>query len=117
VGTNDISSPSNGTNIAVIGAYQHPQYNGINDVTLLHLATAVPSNVHPITLSGPSDDDLEANGHAVTVSGWGDTTPIVGGGLLTSTDLRSVDLKIVTASSATRSTPRTRPRSSARAPR
>ena len=93
VGTNDISDGS-GTRIAVSRVSVHPDYaDSTHDAAVLELASSAP--VTPIALAAEGEDALEADGTTVTVAGWGDTTPVVGGGLLTSSTLREVDLQVV----------------------
>jgi secreted trypsin-like serine protease len=93
VGTNDIGDGS-GTRIAVSRVSVHPAYaDSTHDVAVLELAAAAP--VAPIALAAEGDDALEADGTTVTVAGWGDQTPLAGGGLLTSSTLREVDLQVV----------------------
>lgn len=95
VGTLDNSNGS-GQRLNVSQVFVHPQYDAgasTHDAALLKLAGT--TTVAPIALATADDDRLEADGAPVTVTGWGDQTPIVGGGLLTTNKLRSVDLKVV----------------------
>lgn len=95
VGTVDNSNGS-GERRAVAEVRVHPEYDAdasTSDVALLRLAT--PTSVAPIALATAADDALEADGAPVTVTGWGDQTPLAGGGLLTTSKLRQVDLAIV----------------------
>jgi trypsin len=95
VGTNN-NGDGSGTRIPLTQAIVHPAYaNSTHDVALLHLASAVPAAVKPITLALEGNDALEAAGTAVTVAGWGDQTPLAGGGLLVSSTLREVQLNVV----------------------
>lgn len=99
VGTLNNSNGS-GTRIAVEQVQVHPDYrNSTHDVAVLRLAAAVPSSVTPLALAQEGDDRLEAGGTTVTVTGWGDQTPLLGGGLLTSSTLREVNLQVVADSS------------------
>ncbi|MCW2667793.1 MAG: tryptase-like [Frankiales bacterium] len=95
VGTVDNGNGS-GERLAVSEVLVHPQYDAdasTHDVALLRLngATSVP----PIALATASDDALEADGTLVKVTGWGDRTPLAGGGLLTTPRLQEVDLSVV----------------------
>jgi secreted trypsin-like serine protease len=87
-------SNGSGQTIAVDQKIVHPSYDSgavTNDAALLHLAT---TTLQPaITLATAADDDLEADGHPVTVAGWGDITPTLG--LLASSTLREVGLNVV----------------------
>jgi trypsin len=95
VGTLNNSNGS-GTRIAVSAVSVHPDYaNSTHDVAVLKLASAVPAGVTPIALAAEGDDALEVAGTTVTVAGWGDQTPLAGGGLITSSTLREVDLQVV----------------------
>ncbi len=98
VGTVD-NSDGSGERIGVSQVLVHPQYDAdasTHDVALLRLARA--TSVPPIALATASDDALEAAGKTVTVTGWGDRTPLVGGGLLTTNRLQQVDLSTVSDS-------------------
>jgi trypsin len=93
VGTNDLGDGS-GTRIAVTRVSVHPDYaDSTHDAAVLELASPAP--VAPIELALEGDDALEAAGTPVTVAGWGDQTPLAGGGLLTSSTLREVELDVV----------------------
>lgn len=93
VGTNNNSNGS-GTRIPVSQVFVHPAYaNSTHDAALLKLAAPAP--VAPIALSTEGNDTLEAGGTTVTVAGWGDQTPLAGGGLLSSSTLREVNLNVV----------------------
>lgn len=95
VGTVDNSNGS-GERRAVAEVLVHPAYDAnasTSDVALLRLAA--PTSVVPIALATAADDALEADDAPVKVTGWGDQTPLAGGGLLTTNRLREVDLAIV----------------------
>ena len=95
VGTIDNSNGS-GQRLPVEQVLVHPSYDPdatTHDAALLRLAGT--TSVTPIALATAADDDLEADGTPVTVTGWGDQTPIAGGGLLTTNRLREVDLRVV----------------------
>jgi len=95
VGTTDNSNGS-GQRLPVADVIVHPSYDPrsmTHDAALLRLSGT--TSVTPIALAGSADDDLEADGAPVTVTGWGDQTPIAGGGLLTTNKLRKVDLRVV----------------------
>ena len=95
VGTVD-NSDGSGERRAVQQVLVHPAYDAeasTSDVALLRLAS--PTTVAPIVLATAADDALEAPGAPVTVTGWGDQTPLAGGGLLTTNRLREVDLSVV----------------------
>jgi secreted trypsin-like serine protease len=88
------SRSSGGVVIPVDGKVVHPQFDGVNftnDAGLLHLAANAP--VTPVTLAGPGDDNLEADGASATLVGWGDITPTLG--LLASETLRQASVNIV----------------------
>ena len=95
VGTNNNSNGS-GTRIAVSQVVVHPNYgsNSVFDAALLRLASSVPPNVTPITLSGAANDNLEAHGAPVTVAGWGDMNPATLG-LLAGPTLLEAQLNVV----------------------
>ena len=95
VGTVDNSNGS-GERRQVAEVLVHPRYDArrsTSDVALLRLAS--PTSVAPIALATAADDKLEAHGAPVTVTGWGDRTPLAGGGLLTTNRLQEVDLNVV----------------------
>ncbi len=94
VGSNN--NASGGTVIDVDLAKRHPDFDGSwHDVALLRLASAVPANVAKITLSNaPANDNLENNGTAVVVAGWGDFNPLTMG-LLASSTLNEATLNVV----------------------
>ena len=95
VGTVD-NSDGSGERRQVAEVLVHPAYDAdanTSDVALLRLAA--PTSVAPIALSTAADDALEADGAPVTVTGWGDRTPLAGGGLLTTNRLQEVDLSVV----------------------
>ena len=94
-GTVDNSNGS-GQRRAVSQVLVHPDYDAdasTSDVALLRLAS--PVSVQPIALATAKDNALEADGAPVTVTGWGDRTPLAGGGLLTTNRLQEVDLSVV----------------------
>jgi secreted trypsin-like serine protease len=89
---------SGGQLLGVDQAIQHPNFDGsafTNDAGLLHLVGN--ANVQPVALSGSGDDDLEADGAAATLAGWGDITPTLG--LLAPAQLRRASVNIVGDSS------------------
>ena len=91
VGTNRLGNGS-GTTIAVAEVRVHPAYaDSTHDVALLRLAT--PTSVTPIRVAGAADDDLEAAGAPVKVTGWGDTLPTLG--LFSTSTLQEADLQVV----------------------
>lgn len=95
VGTVDNSNGS-GQRLPVAEVRVHPRYDAdasTFDAALLRLSGT--TSVTPIALSGAGDEALEADGAAVKVTGWGDRTPIAGGGLLTTNRLQEVDLSVV----------------------
>lgn len=94
VGSTDYTT---GTKIPVTSVTVHPDYedDASADVAVLRLASAVPASVTPITLSGPSDDDLEAPGSPAVVAGWGSQTPLIGQVPPLDTDLYEVELTVV----------------------
>ena len=95
MGTVD-NSDGSGERRQVAEVLVHPAYDAeasTSDVALLRLAS--PTTVAPIALATAADDALEAAGAPVTVTGWGDQTPLAGGGLLTTNRLREVDLSVV----------------------
>jgi trypsin len=90
------NSDGSGQRLQVAEVRVHPAYDAqatTSDVALLRLAA--PTTVAPIALATASDDPLEADGTPVKVTGWGDRTPLVGGGLLTTSRLQEVDLAVV----------------------
>jgi trypsin len=95
LGTTDNSNGS-GQRLPVSQVIVHPSYDPdamTHDAALLRLNGT--TSVAPIALAGSADDDLEAGGTPVKVTGWGDQTPIAGGGLLTTNRMRQVDLRVV----------------------
>jgi hypothetical protein len=68
---------SGGTTAPVDEVVRHPNYDGtstpINDLTLLHLATAVPQEPLPLIGSGSADRALWSAGAQATIIGWGKT--------------------------------------------
>jgi trypsin len=94
-GRTNLSDTSKGQVIKVDRVYVNPQYaNSAHDSALLHLSTATTSPA--IALAGAADDNLEAAGTPVTVTGWGDQTPTLG---LNSTNaMRKVALNVVSDS-------------------
>ena len=95
VGTVD-NGDGSGERRQVAEVLVHPAYDpqaSTSDVALLRLAS--PTSVAPIALATAADDALEADGAPVTVTGWGDRTPLLGGGLLTTNRLQEVDLAVV----------------------
>jgi trypsin len=90
------NSDGSGERREVAEVLVHPSYDSkamSSDVALLRLAA--PTSVAPVALSTAADDALESDGAPVTVTGWGDRTPLAGGGLLTTSRLQEADLKIV----------------------
>lgn len=95
VGTVD-NSDGSGQRLPVSQVLVHPRYDAAAstfDAALLRLSGT--TSVAPIALATAADDALEADGTTVKVTGWGDQTPIAGGGLLTTNRLREVDLQVV----------------------
>lgn len=95
VGTVD-NSDGSGQRLPVAQVLVHPEYDAdafTHDAALLRLSGA--TSVTPIALATAADDALEADGTPVTVTGWGDQTPLAGGGLLTTNRLREVELEVV----------------------
>jgi trypsin len=95
VGTTN-NSDGSGTRIPVTEVRVHPLYasDSVFDAALLRLASSVPAGVSPITLSELANDNLEANGAAVTVAGWGDNNPATMG-LLAGPTLKEASLNVV----------------------
>lgn len=91
VGTNDLNA--GGQRIAVSQVHVHPNYDGDHDVALLRLASATAAA--PIRIPTVGEDGFEVDGAPVTVAGWGDRTPLLGGGLLTTSQLQAVQLAVV----------------------
>lgn len=91
----DLSNASDGEVIAVSEVRIHPDYDRTNanenDVALLALAR--PSVAAPIRLSGAGDDDLEADGAPVRVTGWGDQIGLLG--FASTNRLQQADLNVV----------------------
>lgn len=91
-GRPDLSDTSVGQTLAVAEVFVHPAYaNSTHDVALLRLSA--PTVSPAIALAGADDDVFEAAGTPVKVTGWGDTLPTMG--LFSSSQLREVDLKVV----------------------
>lgn len=89
---------TDGTEIDVTRIVVHPQYSAdtsANDVALLQLAAAVPTGVTSIKLPAAGDTSREAPGAPVRVSGWGSMIPVIGQLPSLDTQMRQVDLAIV----------------------
>lgn len=94
-GRPNLSDTSVGQRLAVAQVYVHPAYgNSAHDAALLRLAS--PTTSPAIALAGAADDVFEAAGTPVKVAGWGDTLPTMG--LNSTSQLREVDLKVVSDS-------------------
>lgn len=94
-GRSNLSDTSVGQRLAVAQVYVHPAYgNSAHDAALLRLAA--PTSSPAIALAGTDDDVFEAAGTPVKVTGWGDTLPTMG--LFSSSQLREVDLTVVSDS-------------------
>ncbi|MDQ1713666.1 MAG: hypothetical protein QOE45_3116 [Frankiaceae bacterium] len=90
-GRTDLAA-AGGQRIKVSTVYVNPSYDGNgHDTALLKLSAATTSA--PITLASAADDNLEAAGTAVRVTGWGDQYGALG--LLATNKLREVDLSVV----------------------
>jgi len=92
-GRNELNA-TNGQRIKVSQKFIHPNYDEnalTHDAALLRLQTATSSPA--ITLATAANDNLEAAGTPVTVTGWGDMLPTLG--LFATNELREVDLKVV----------------------
>jgi trypsin len=90
-GKNDLDAPG-GQRIKVERIVVHPDYaNNTHDAALLQLSSSTSSPA--IELAGGADDDLEADGRPVKVTGWGDTLPTFG--LFATQQLHEVDLNVV----------------------
>lgn len=92
-GRNQLNA-TNGQRIKVAEKFIHPDYDEralTHDAALLRLQTATSSPA--ITLATATDDNLEAAGTPVTVTGWGDMLPTFG--LFATNELREVDLQVV----------------------
>ena len=93
-GRNNLTDTSSGQRIKVAQKFIHPNYDEnalTHDVALLRLQTATSSPA--ITLATAANDNLEAAGTPVTVTGWGDRAPTFG--LLATNQLQEVDLQVV----------------------
>jgi secreted trypsin-like serine protease len=91
-GREDLSNTSAGQRIKVASVHVHPAYaNSTHDAALLRLASATSSPA--IQLSTAANENLEAAGTPVKVTGWGDQLPTLG--LFSSNQLREVDLEVV----------------------
>lgn len=69
VGRTDLADTDQGQRVDVVEIVVHPDYDGSHDAALLRLAS--PVSVPTIPLPTAADDDLEAEGTALTVAGWG----------------------------------------------
>lgn len=91
-GRTNLSNTSQGQRIRVSAISVHGKWNGSDyDAAVLRLAS--PTSSPAIQLAATGDDSLEAPGTPVRVTGWGDQTPTLG--LLSTNQLRYVDLKVV----------------------
>jgi secreted trypsin-like serine protease len=94
-GRTDLSDTSTGQVIKADQIKVDPSYDGnAYDAGLVHLSVATSSPA--ITLSSSSNDNLEAAGTTVRVTGWGDTLPTLG--LFATNQLQYVDLQVVSDS-------------------
>ena len=94
-GRTNLTDSSTGQRIAVSQVIVHPAYaNNAHDTALLRLST--PTASPAIALAGADDERFEAAGTPVKVTGWGDTLPTMG--LFSSSELREVDLNVVSDS-------------------
>jgi trypsin len=86
---------SQGQKIKVSQVFVNPAYDGNgHDSALLELSVATTAPA--ITLAGAADDGYEAPGTTVRVTGWGDQYNTMG--LTSTSQLRYVDLKVVSDS-------------------
>lgn len=84
-----------GQKIRVSQIFVHGKYNGTDyDAALLRLSSA--TSAPAIALASAANDNLEAPGTVVRVTGWGDQTPTLG--LMSTNQLRYVDLRVVSDS-------------------
>ena len=91
-GRPDLSDTSVGQRLAVLEVFVHPDYaNNTHDAALLLLDA--PTTSPAIALASADDESLETAGTAVKVAGWGDILPTLG--LFSSSQLREVDLEVV----------------------
>ncbi len=94
-GRTDLSNTSTGQRIKVDRLVVEPNYDGNGyDAAVLHLSTATTSPA--ITLATSANDNLEAPGTTVRVTGWGDTLPTLG--LFATDQMQYVDLQVVSDS-------------------
>jgi trypsin len=96
-GRNNYDDTSTGQRIKVSQKFIHPNYDEdalTHDVALLRLQSATSSPA--ITLATAANNNLEAHGTPVTVTGWGDQLPTLG--LFATNQLREVDLQVVSDS-------------------
>lgn len=91
-GRTNLSNTGQGQVLSVSQIFVDPAYDGDGwDAALLHLAS--PTTSAPIHLADAVDDNLEAAGTPVRVTGWGDQTNTLG--LTATNQLRQVDLNVV----------------------
>lgn len=94
-GRTNLADDSSGQRLKVAEVFVHPDYaNSTHDAALLRLAQ--PTVSPAIALATEADDNFEAAGTPVKVTGWGDTLPTMG--LFSSSELREVDLNVVSDS-------------------
>lgn len=95
-GRNNLTNTAQGQKIRVSQIVVQPNYDGsAYDAALLRLSSATSST--PITLATAANDNLEAAGTVLRVTGWGDQAPTLG--LLSTNQLRQVDLRVVSDAS------------------
>jgi trypsin len=94
IGRTTLSQPT-GLRHGVLRVLVHPRYESGegHDAALLQLRQ--PTKATPIAMATTVHDRDERPGTVLRVTGWGDTTPLVGGGLLPSDRLRQVDVPVV----------------------
>jgi hypothetical protein len=101
VGRHDLRDDTQGERIGVLAVYPHPSYAfPLNDLALLRLERAATAG-SPITLATSADAPWFAAGVSATVVGWGSTLGQPPGTPMYPTELREVNVPIVSDADCT----------------
>ena len=96
-GRTNLGNTSQGQNITAAAIYVHPDYDESDmshDAALIKLSTATTAPA--IALAGATNDNLEAPGTVLRVTGWGDQTGTLG--FTATNSLRYVDVRAISDS-------------------
>lgn len=93
-GRTNLSNTSQGQRIRVSSISVHPDYDDValtHDAAVLRLSS--PTSSPAIQLASAANDNLEAAGTTLRVTGWGDTLPTMG--FFSTYQLQYTDLRVV----------------------